>query len=121
MIKTITISARQVKAEKAQFIACSTKIADKYYKIKFVKECETQPKKRGLYDLTFDTKFASIQRGEKYVNKQGYEAEGQPTIWIKQVEKMRMYTEEELQEINDAKFEAVFADEEAGEYIPEPF
>ena len=122
MEKLFKISAREVKQDNKQsFIACSTKIGDKFFKIKFTKECLTQPKKRGLYDLTVDIDKCSIQRGEKYVNKQGFEAEGQPTIWVREVVNLRPYTEEELNALNRAKFDAVFAEAESDNYEPLPF
>lgn len=122
MEKTFKISAREVKQEgNKSFIACSTKVGERYFKVKFTKDCETQPKKRGLYDLTVDLDKCSLQRGDKYTTKQGYEAEGQPTIWVREVIKLRAYTEEELAEINRAKFEAAFGEAENTNYDPLPF
>lgn len=122
MEKLFKISAREVKQEKgASFIACSTKIGERYFKVKFTKDCLTQPKKRGLYDLLVDINKCSLQKGDKYINKQGFEAEGQPTIWVREVINLRPYTEEELNAINEAKFEAVFGDAEKANYEPLPF
>lgn len=121
MIRTFKIAAREVTHENQKFIACSTKIGDKYFKVKFTKDCATQPRKRGLYDITLNTDKCSIERGKKYINKQGYEAEGQPTIWVKEVDNLRAYTEEELNAINEAKFKAVFDAAEANTDEPFPF
>lgn len=107
MIKTLKVSAREVKTDKNSFIACSTKIGDRYFKIKFVKDCMIQPKKRGLYDITIDTAKCSIQRGEKYIDKNGFDRDGQSTIWVKEAESIRLYTEEELSAINENKFKEI--------------
>lgn len=111
MRHTFTISAKEVKLDKLSFISCSAKIGDSYYKIKFTKECERAPRTRGLYDLTIDEDNCFIQRGEKYVTRDGYEAIGNPTIWVKSIESIRKYTDEELAEINRASFAGVFAHE----------
>ena len=121
MVRTFKISAREVKQEKNSFIACSTKVGNSYFKIKFTKDCITQPRKRGLYDLTIDTNKCSIENGKKYINKQGFEAIGQPTIWVKEAITLRAYTEEELAKINDEKFAQAFAEAEDSEYEPLPF
>ena len=111
MLHSFVISAKEVKQEKNSFIACSAKIGDSYYKIKFTKECERVPKTRGLYDLVIDEDKCSIQKGKKYVTKDGYEAIGNPTIWVKEIASIRKYTEAELAEINRANFAGVFAHE----------
>lgn len=112
MIKTITIHAREIKTEKNKFISSSTKIGNTYYKVKFVQTCERSPREKGLFELTFDTLNASIQNGKKYITKDGYEALGNPTIWIKKITDIRKFTDEELSEISEAKFAGVFAEDE---------
>ena len=115
MLHSFVISAKEVTAEGKKFIACSAKIGNDYFKIKFRKECEKTPKKAGLYDLVIDEDKCSIQNGKKYTTKDGYEAVGNPVIWVGEVETLRQYTEAELAEINRAKFAGVFAHENAQE------
>lgn len=121
MLKTFTITSREIKTDKNSFISSSAKIGDRYFKIKFTKDCLTKPNKRGLYRLTIDTTKCSIERGDKYINKQGFEAEGQPTIWVREVNYLTPYTEEELNAMNEKKFEAVFGEEDTADYEPLPF
>ena len=109
-IKTFVISARKVKVNNKSFISCSTKIGDTFYKVKFRKDCEKAPKKPCLYDITVDIDKCSIQNGKKYITKDGYEAIGNHTIWVSEVMELREYTDEEMSEINRAKFDGVFAE-----------
>lgn len=111
MLHTFVLSAKEVKQEKNTFIACSAKLGDTYYKIKFTRECEKAPKTRGLYDITIDEDKCSIQRGKKYTTKDGYDAIGNHIIWVREIAAIRKYTDEELAEINRAKFAGVFAHE----------
>lgn len=122
MVKTLKLSAREVKQENNKsFIACSAKIGDRYVKVKFTKDCETQPRKRGLYDLTIDTSKCSMEKGKPYVNKKGFDAIGQSTIWVREVVKLRAYTEEELAAINEANFSGLFEAEETSTDPELPF
>ena len=122
-LRTIKIATREIKQEKNSFCASSTKIGNTYYKVKFTKECEKTPKKRGLYDLTIDIDKCSIENGKKYVNeKTGFEGVSNPTIWVREIHNIRAYTEEELAAMNREKFAAVFAEEDGeADYEPLPY
>lgn len=108
MVRTITIHAREVKIEKLNFIACDANINNTWYKIKFTKDCETTPKKKGLYDLTINLDDCSLQRGKAYTTKNGKKGTENSTIWVRNVIKLRAYTEEELQKINREGMLAAF-------------
>lgn len=115
MLHTFVVSAKEVTADNKKFIACSAKIGQDFFKIKFRRECANAPTKAGLYDLVIDEDKCSIQNGKKYTTRDGYEAVGNPTIWVGEISSIRMYTEAELAEINRAKFATVFAHENTSE------
>ena len=46
---TIQCYAREIKTEKNSFIAVTSRINGKFYKIKFKKDCNTIPRKKGLF------------------------------------------------------------------------
>lgn len=107
---TITIYAKQVKLDDKKFIASTAKIKDKWYKIKFPMESEKQPKTNGVYDLTFTYDNASIEKGKKYKNKYGEEAVTNDTLWVREITKIRKYTDEELNERNRERMDEVFGE-----------
>lgn len=99
-IKTITLHAQEVKKEKQTFIACSSEINGKWYKIKFTKECDGAPRIKGLYDLTIDFDTCSVEFGKRYTNSKGENGVSNDTIWVKHIVGLRMHTEEELKAAN---------------------
>lgn len=110
-IKTIEIYAKEVKSDRNIFYAYSTKIGDSYYKVKFTKSVANAPRERGIYKLTFDSSIASIESGKPYTTKDGYEAIGNPTIWVTSIINLEPLSNEEIAARNEAKFKAVFGDE----------
>lgn len=106
--RTFMIACKEIKNNEQKFIASTAKINGKWYKIKFTKECETAPRKKGLYDLTVDLKDISIQKGKKYTNKKGEEKIENDTLWINKTTNLRKYTEEELEKRNMEALSEVF-------------
>ena len=111
-IRTIKIFAKEVRKDKQSFIACTTQIKDKWYKIKFTRECNSIPNSRGVYELKIDVADTSYQKGETYINKQGKKAQGNDIIWVRKIAEIRQYTEEELRENNAIVMGAIFDGEE---------
>lgn len=105
MTRTFRISAKEIKKKDGtgSFISCSAKIGEKWYRVKFTKDCERSPKKRGLYDLTVKSEHMSVQKGKI---KDGFTEND--ILWISEIETLRRYTEEELNEMNEAKLSEVF-------------
>ena len=99
-IRTITLHAQEVKKEKQTFIACSAEINNKWYKIKFTKECDGAPKKKGLYELTIDFDECSVEAGKHYTNSKGKDGVENDTIWVRHIVGLRQHTEEELKAAN---------------------
>ena len=100
---TIKCYAKEIKTEKNSFIAVTSQINGKYYKIKFKKDCNTIPRKKGLFHLTLDLDEISVQYGKAYVGKDGKVREENPTIWVDGVIEIKYFTEEELKAINRDK------------------
>lgn len=104
VIRTIRLNAKEVKKDKQTFITCNSKIGSNWYKIKFRKECENAPKTRGIYELQIDLNNCSIEDGKYFTKDDGSRVKGNDTIWVRKIKNIRKLTEEELQEINTAKF-----------------
>ena len=100
---TIQCYAREIKTEKNSFIAVTSQINGKFYKIKFKKDCNTIPRKKGLFHLTVDLDKISIQYGKEYAAKDGKKKEENPTIWVEEVDELKYFTDEELKALNRDK------------------
>ena len=100
---TIQCYAREIKTEKNSFIAVTSQINGKYYKIKFKKECNNVPRKKGLFHLTLDVDEISVQYSKTYVGKDGKVREENPTIWVDDIIEIKYFTAEELKAINRDK------------------
>lgn len=100
MIIETRVNAKIIERENQKFPAFTAKINGRWFKIKFTQECEKSPKQRGVYKIKFDTLNSSIQRGKKYVNSKGVEGISNDTIWIKKIEEIVKYTDEELAKMN---------------------
>lgn len=112
MEQTIKVSGREVSNGNQKFISCSAEINKKWYKIKFVTGCNDVPSAKGIYEVTFDTKNASIEKGKPFTTKNGKKGIDNPTIWIKKVIKNRPYTEEDYDRENEEAFGEVFGTNE---------
>ena len=99
---TMQLHAREVKLDKNTFIACSACINEKWYKVKFRKDCEVTPKTKGLYDLTVDLGNCTLQKG-KPIEINGKTTYENDTLWVSEVVELRKYTEDEIKEINRRK------------------
>lgn len=106
--KTFMISCKEVKSDSQKFIASTAKINGRWFKIKFTKDCETVPRKRGLYDITINLTDVSLEKGRPYTNSRGEVKMQNDTLWIKNVIKLRKYTEEELIKRNLESLSEVF-------------
>lgn len=99
-IRTITLHAQEIKKDKQSFIACSSEINGKWYKIKFTKECDTTPKTKGLYELTIDFDECSVEFGKRYTKNNGDVGVANDTIWVRHIVGLRKYSDEELKAVN---------------------
>lgn len=109
-IRTITIHAQEIRKDKQVFIACSSEINKKWYKIKFTKDCVNVPKIKGLYELTIDFDFCSIEKGKPYTNKDNKKAISNDTIWVRHIVNIRQFTEDELKGANRVALSEIFGD-----------
>lgn len=109
-VRTITLHAQEVKKEKQCFIVCSTEINGIWYKVKFTKECEGAPKKKGLYDLTIDFDECSVEKGKWYPNKDGVNVKSNDIIWVRSIAGLRMYTDDDLKQSNRVAMAAIFGE-----------
>ena len=107
-VRTILLHAREIKKEKQSFIACASNINGTWYKIKFRKDCENIPKIKGLYDLTIDFDYCSIERGRTWETEDGKSGKNDDIIWVEKIVSIRQYTEEELKQGNRDKMSAIF-------------
>lgn len=107
-VKTFMISCKEVKSDTQKFIASTAKINGKWYKIKFTKDCEVIPRKRGLYDITINLTDVSLEKGKLYTNSRGETKVQNDTLWIKNTLNLRKYTEEELIKRNLESLSDVF-------------
>lgn len=105
MIIETRVNAKIIERENQKFPAFTAKINGKWFKIKFTQECEKSPKQKGVYMLKFDTINSSVQRGKKYVNSRGVEGVSNDTIWIRKIESIVKFTEEELAKMNAEEVE----------------
>lgn len=111
-IKTFVINGKEIKTEKNSFIAFTSKIDEKWYKIKFTKKTNP-PKEKGLYNLTVDLAKCSVEK-EIYTNKNGENIEN-TIIWIHDIINCVEFTEEEYEERAIKQFDGIF---DNGEDLP---
>lgn len=109
-VRKITIHAQEIKKDKQTFIACSSEINGKWYKIKFTKDVTDAPRKKGLYDLTIDFDECSFEKGKTYINKNGDKAFANDTIWVKHIVALRQYSDDELKALNRVSMGSVFGE-----------
>ena len=109
----LTIYAKEIKlGDGKSFVAFTTLVKTKWFKVKFTRECLTTPKEKGMYHMTINIDDVSIEKGKFYTDKNGVKKQGNPTIWINKVVELSKYTEEELKQIREAKLESVFGDDD---------
>lgn len=109
-VRTLTIYAKEIKKEKQSFIVCTAVIKDKWYKIKFTKDCEITPKTKGIYDLTINFDNCSRELGKPFKDANGKKGISPDIIWVRKCESLRKYTEEELKERNRVSMTDVFGE-----------
>lgn len=108
-IRTITLHAQEITKGNQRFIACSSEINEKWYKIKFTKACgKVPPTEKGLYELTIDCDDCSVENGKNYTNSKGKTAKANDTIWVRRIVNLRKYTPDELKAENRQVMNAVF-------------
>lgn len=107
-IQQIIVHAQEVKKEKQSFIACSAEIANKWYKIKFTKDCFNSPREKGLYHITLDFDKCSVEFGKRYTNSRGEQGVANDTIWVREIVQIRKFTEEELKAQNRMAMRNIF-------------
>lgn len=114
-IKTIKLHVQEIQHDKKRFPACSAEIRGTWYKIKFTQDVSNAPKKKGIYDLTINFDDCSVENGKLYTNKEGEKVRGNSTIWVRAINSLRRYTEEELKAENRAIMCDIFGEEYDGE------
>lgn len=109
-IRTIKLHAQEIKKEKQTFIACSTEINGKWFKVKFTKDCETTPKIKGLYDLTIDFDECSVEKGKKFTTSKGKSGVSNDIIWVRHIVNLRRYSDDELKAENRNDLSKIFGE-----------
>ena len=99
--KTFRIYGKEIKTEKNSFIAFSTKINNRYFKVKFTKDVDGVPKRKGVYNLTVNMKDISVQNGAKYEAKDGTIKDGTTTLWIRNLISVNKVSQEILDAENE--------------------
>lgn len=99
-VRQITLHAQEIKNDKQKFIACSSEINGKWYKIKFTQTCTDAPKEKGLYILTIDFDECSVENGKRYTNSKGKTGVSNDIIWVRHIVGIRKFTDEELKAEN---------------------
>ncbi len=112
-IRKITLHSREIRKDKQTFIASDAFIGGKWYKIKFTKECERAPKNKGLYELTLNFDDCSLEKGKPYTSKDGEKRLSNPTIWVKDIVKIREFSDEERKEANRLTMAEIFCYEDS--------
>lgn len=108
---TLRLHSQEVQNGKQTFIASSAQISGIWYKVKFTRNCEGQPKERGLYDVVIDIDNASIESGKPYTNKTGKTAMGNDVIWVKKLDSIAKLNEEQLKQLNRDRFAGIVQDD----------
>lgn len=109
-IRTIKLHAQEIKKDKQTFISCSAEINGKWYKIKFTKDCDNAPKRKGLYELTVNFDNLSREKGKTYTTKDNKKAVSNDIIWVKNIVSIEKYSEEQLAEENRLEMSEIFGD-----------
>lgn len=109
-VRKIVIHAQEIKKDKQTFIACSSEINKKWYKIKFTKDVTDAPRKKGLYDLTIDFDECSLEKGKQYTNEKGKKGIANDTIWVRHIVALRQYSDDELKALNRVSMGSVFGE-----------
>lgn len=107
MQKTITIFGREYQSKDGgkSFISYSyTPDGEKFFKVKFKKECEMTPKKIGYVDITFNTEDVSKQKGKILPNG----VKENDTLWYANVTSLK-YRDDLNEEARQRKVEEVNA------------
>lgn len=106
---TVKLHTKEITKDKQKFFASSAEINGVWYKIKFVKDVKEAPTSKGLYELTIDFDNCSLEKGATYVSKKtGEIVAGNATIWVRKIEAIRKFTEEELKAENRIVFNEIF-------------
>lgn len=106
--RTIRIFAKEVAKDKQKFITCFTIMGEQWYKVKFTKECGESPKEKGVYHLTVDLLYVSVESAKYVVNKEGKKVMTNPTLWVRKITRLQKLTDEELNAENVKKLKEIF-------------
>lgn len=108
--REVVLHAKEIVNGKQKFIACSMKVNDRWFKVKFRKCCEETPKTKGLYRMGFSYDDVSIEFGKDVVGKNGKKFKTDDTVWVSKVLFLDKFTEEELTERNRNILASAFGD-----------
>ena len=110
LLRKIELHAQEIKKEKQSFIACSAQISGNWYKIKFTKDCENAPKKKGIYTLIVNLDDCSLEIGKPYTTKNGKKGISNSIIWVRKIHEITAYTEEDMKNKNRTVLSSVFGE-----------
>ena len=102
------MSAREITKDKKHFVACSAEINGQWYKIKFTRDCAGAPREKGLYKIWLNIDDCSYEPSRKMRREDGSEFTTNPTIWVKAIDRIQPFTEDELRERNRNQLADVF-------------
>lgn len=106
--RKIILHTQEVKNGNQKFTASSAEINGKWYKIKFRQNVLNAPKDKGLYELTLNFDNCSVERGHKYIDRNGDEQVSNPTIWVGYITAIRKFTDEDMRENNRLAMAEIF-------------
>lgn len=109
-VKEVVLHAKEIVNGKQKFVACSMKVNDRWFKVKFRKCCADAPKEKGLYRMAFNYDDVSIEFGKDMVGKNGKKFKSDDTVWVSKLIFIEKFTEEELAARNRDMLASAFGD-----------
>lgn len=103
-MKKFTVYAKEInKKDGGTFLTYITKINNEWYRVKFTRDCDRVPHKRGAYTLQIATEDLSIQDGPV---KNGFKEND--IIWVKHITDITKASDAELKARSAEKVNKIF-------------
>ena len=110
-IKNFVITAKEIIVEKKKFYACTSYVNGRWIKVKFTRDCNNSPKSKGMYHLTVDTAYCSVEKGKTFTKKDGSVGVGNDILWVKKVVELVEFTQAEYDAKRNNDLNDLFGDE----------
>lgn len=86
--------------EGRKFIKYSTKLQGVYFDLRITQVSNIKLNNKGAFKLVVDLNMVSIQNDKTYIDKEGKEKPCTPILWVRNIEEIKEYTEEEKYQMN---------------------